>query len=120
MYGLLDDQCLNRQVHGVPGAYSGPLRAVVVSRPGDAGVPLPDGPVTGAALRRLLADGHDVLLVQGEVDLVTGTTHVHATVLVIGDDQRWWTATARQDAADPSLLDRIQRLVAPVTPCFPR
>ncbi|MBZ9751790.1 hypothetical protein K7W42_13075 [Deinococcus sp. HMF7604] len=114
-YGLLNDQCLNRQVHGVPGAYSGPLQGAVVSRPGEAGVPLPDGPVTGAALRQLLASGQDVLLVRGDVDLVSGGIQVRDIALVIGDDQRWWDATARQDAADAGVLARIRHLTAQVT-----
>lgn len=110
LHHLLDTQTLYLRHDGVPGAYSGGLHAVVASRPGEPGTVLPDGEVHRSALHELLRDGYDLLILHGEVDLVSGTLHVNRAALVMHDDLRWMGAQELLHAGDGRVRARFKQL----------
>jgi hypothetical protein len=110
----LDDQALyvDRLRRGYDGSFVGGLQAVVTSKPGQPGQALTGEEVQGEALRLLLNEGFDLLLLSGSVDSECGAITVDDATLVISDAGRYHVTQMMMENEKqlPVIYDRIHAL----------
>lgn len=115
--GYLDAQALYLHCHRSRHAFIGGMQRIMTLRPGEAGVLLEGEEVDEVELKRWLAEGYDLLLLDGGVDATTGDMIVDDVVLVVADRDRCAKAQAMLAQANPVVLQRFRQLAIQAVQC---
>jgi hypothetical protein len=115
--GHLEAQALYLHCHRSRGAFIGGMQRIMTLRPGEAGVLLEGEEVDEVELKRWLAEGYDLLLLDGGVDATSGDMIVDDVTLVIADCARCAKAQAMLVQANPVVLQRFRQLAIQAVQC---